>query len=176
MKRLPNLVFIVDVGREETAVHECNLLGIPIVALLDTNCNPQNIDYVIPSNDDAIRAIKLLVAKIADAVLEGKAMRKDDDMGAEEEIAFGSGEPAPRKPVRMDNEEELDDAALLGQATLAKLSAPAAEEDAVEEPVVEEPKTEEPVAEKPKAKKTKAEKPAVEAPKAEAEAEDTETE
>lgn len=190
MKRLPNLVFIVDVGREETAVHECNLLGIPIVALLDTNCNPQNIDYVIPSNDDAIRAIKLLVAKIADAVLEGKAMRKDDDMGAEEEIAFGSGEPAPRKPVRMDNEEELDDAALLGQATLAKLSVPAAEEEAaeepvvekskteepvVEEPVVEEPKTEEPVAEKPKAKKTKAEKPAVEeAPTAETE--ETETE
>jgi small subunit ribosomal protein S2 len=77
MKRLPDLVFIIDVGREEAAVHECNLLDIPIVALVDTNCNPQNIDYVIPSNDDAIRAIKLLVAKIADAVLEGRAMRKD---------------------------------------------------------------------------------------------------
>ena len=78
MKRLPDLLFIVDVGREDTAVHEANLLNIPIVALVDTNCNPQDIDYVIPSNDDAIRAIKLLVAKVADAVLEGKAMRKDE--------------------------------------------------------------------------------------------------
>ena len=58
---------------------QANLLNIPIVALVDTNCNPQNIDYVIPSNDDAIRAIKLLVAKVADAVLEGKAMRKEED-------------------------------------------------------------------------------------------------
>ena len=53
----------MNVGREESAVREANLLNIPIVALVDTNCNPQNIDYVIPSNDDAIRAIKLLVAK-----------------------------------------------------------------------------------------------------------------
>ena len=75
----PDLLFIVDVGREDAAVHEANLLNIPIVALVDTNCNPQNIDYVIPSNDDAIRAIKLLVAKVADAVLEGKAMRKEEE-------------------------------------------------------------------------------------------------
>ena len=79
MKRLPDLVFVVDVGREDAAVHEANLLNIPVVALVDTNCNPQGIDYVIPSNDDAIRAIKLLVAKVADAVLEGKAMRKDEE-------------------------------------------------------------------------------------------------
>src|SRR5258707_1616522 len=77
LKRVPTMVFIVDVGREDGAVHEANLLNIPVVALVDTNCNPQGIDYVIPSNDDAIRAIKLLVAKIADAVLEGKAMRKE---------------------------------------------------------------------------------------------------
>jgi small subunit ribosomal protein S2 len=80
MKRRPDLLFIIDVGREEAAVHEANLLNLPIVAMVDTNCNPQNIDYVIPSNDDAIRAIKLLVAKIADAVLEGKAMRKEEDV------------------------------------------------------------------------------------------------
>ena len=64
---------------KKPAVREANLLKIPIVALVDTNCNPQNVDYVIPSNDDAIRAIKLLVAKMADAVLEGKAMRKEDE-------------------------------------------------------------------------------------------------
>jgi small subunit ribosomal protein S2 len=121
MKRLPDLAFLVDVGREETAVHECNLLGIPVVALLDTNCNPQNIDYVIPSNDDAIRAIKLLVGKIADAVLEGKAMRKDDDMAEEQAASFTSVEPVSRKSARMDNEVELGDEDLLGTATLAKL-------------------------------------------------------
>jgi len=77
MSKLPELLFVVDVHREETAIHEANLLNIPVVALVDTNCDPRDIDYVIPSNDDAIRAIKLLVGKMADAVLEGKAMRKD---------------------------------------------------------------------------------------------------
>jgi small subunit ribosomal protein S2 len=79
MKRLPDYVFIVDVCRETTAVKEANKLGLPVIALVDTNCDPTGVDYVIPSNDDAIRAIKLLVGKIADAVLEGKAMRKDEE-------------------------------------------------------------------------------------------------
>jgi small subunit ribosomal protein S2 len=94
MKRLPDLLFIVDVCREYAAVHEANLLDIPIIAMVDTNCNPLDIDYVIPSNDDAIRAIKLLVAKIADAVLEGKAARKED-MEAEMEAA----QPLTERPV-----------------------------------------------------------------------------
>jgi small subunit ribosomal protein S2 len=80
MKRLPDLVFVVDVMREETAVHEANLKEIPVLALVDTNCDPRGVDYVVPSNDDAIRAIKLLVGKMADAALEGKAMRKDDEL------------------------------------------------------------------------------------------------
>jgi small subunit ribosomal protein S2 len=124
MKRLPDLVFIVDVGREDSSVRECNLLKIPVVALVDTNCNPQDIDYVIPSNDDAIRAIKLLVAKVADAVLEGKAMRKDDDLAEEQAnaAAFVAPSPAKRPVHTVDNEEESDDAALLGKATLAKLA------------------------------------------------------
>src|SRR5688572_22174479 len=79
MKKVPNLLFIIDVGREVSAVKEAVVLNIPIAALVDTNCNPQNIDYVTPSNDDAIRAIKLLVSKMADAVLEGKAARKDEE-------------------------------------------------------------------------------------------------
>jgi small subunit ribosomal protein S2 len=131
MKRLPDLVFVVDVGREYAAVHECNLLDIPVVALVDTNCDPLNIDYVIPSNDDAIRAIKLLVAKIADAVLEGKAMRKDEE--AIEEAAAAPAAvamPAPSKKAgrAMEMDEETDDAALLGKATLAKLAKPAGDE------------------------------------------------
>jgi small subunit ribosomal protein S2 len=123
MKRLPELVFIVDVGREYAAVHECNVLKIPIVAMVDTNCNPQAIDFVIPSNDDAIRAIKLLVAKIADAVLEGKAMRKDDEI-AEEQAVAAPVVSAPAKKAGRGLEVDIDDTneALLGKATLAKLA------------------------------------------------------
>ncbi len=124
MKRRPDLLFIIDVGREESAVHEANLLNIPIVAMVDTNCNPQNIDYVIPSNDDAIRAIKLLVAKVADAVLEGKAMRKEEDMEAKpEELARAKADKTARKPKVVETDEELEDVALLGESTLAKLNA-----------------------------------------------------
>jgi len=125
MKRLPELLFVVDVGREDAAVHEANLLNIPVVALVDTNCNPQAIDYVIPSNDDAIRAIKLLVAKIADAVLDGKAMRKDEEAEAAAAEVEGATEPArARQNVSVvETEEEPEEGALLGEATLAKLSA-----------------------------------------------------
>jgi len=123
MKRRPDLIFIIDVGREESAVHEANLLGIPIVALVDTNCNPQDIDYVIPSNDDAIRAIKLLVAKVADAILEGKASRKEEDL-EEEKPVMEMAKPdrsARRAPKVVETDEELQDDALLGAATLAKM-------------------------------------------------------
>ncbi|MCD5405147.1 MAG: 30S ribosomal protein S2 [Desulfotomaculum sp.] len=72
MERLPDAVFIVDPRKEKIAVAEARKLDIPIVAIVDTNCDPDEIDYVIPGNDDAIRAIRLLTSKIADAVLEGK--------------------------------------------------------------------------------------------------------
>lgn len=125
MKRRPDLVFIIDVGREDAAVHEANLLNIPIVALVDTNCNPQNIDYVIPSNDDAIRAIKLLVAKIADAVLEGKASRKDEEMEEEKPAVAEKAKadrPARKAQKVVETDVELSDDALLGEATLAKMN------------------------------------------------------
>ncbi|MBI5441559.1 MAG: 30S ribosomal protein S2 [Deltaproteobacteria bacterium] len=73
MKGLPKVVFIIDPAREDIAVREANRLGIPIVAIADTNCDPDRIDFPIPGNDDAIRAIKLFTAKMADAVLEGKS-------------------------------------------------------------------------------------------------------
>ncbi len=76
MRELPDLLYVVDVRREATAVTEAHKLRIPIVAVVDTNCDPSLIDYVIPANDDAIRAIKLITSKIADAVLEGIALRK----------------------------------------------------------------------------------------------------
>lgn len=73
METLPGAVFVVDPKKEKIAVHEAKLLGIPVVAIVDTNCDPDEADYVIPGNDDAIRTIKLLTSKIADAVLDGKA-------------------------------------------------------------------------------------------------------
>ena len=77
MDSLPQLVFIIDPHREEIAVKECRKLGIPIVAVTDTNCDPDVIDYIIPGNDDAIRAIKLFVNAMAEACLEGAAQSKE---------------------------------------------------------------------------------------------------
>ena len=73
LRRVPDAVFVVDPSREEIAVLEARRLSIPIIAIVDTNCDPDLVDYVIPGNDDAIRAIKLFLGKIADAILEGKA-------------------------------------------------------------------------------------------------------
>lgn len=72
MRRLPGALFIVDPRKERIAIAEARKLGIPVVAIVDTNCDPEEVDYVIPGNDDAIRAVKLIAAKIADAILEGR--------------------------------------------------------------------------------------------------------
>jgi small subunit ribosomal protein S2 len=74
MTRLPDVIFIIDVRKEEIAVAEANRLGIPVVAVVDTNCSPEGINYIIPGNDDALRAVRLFAARIADAVLEGQQM------------------------------------------------------------------------------------------------------
>lgn len=78
MRALPDVLFIIDPKKEDIAVDEAKKLGIAIVALTDTNCNPDGIDYVIPGNDDAIRAIKLITSQMAEAVLEGKARRGEE--------------------------------------------------------------------------------------------------
>ena len=87
MKKLPGALFVVDPRKERNAINEARKLHIPIVAIVDTNCDPDEIDYVIPGNDDAIRAIKLFVTAMAEACLEGEAMRKDSkNKDAEEEL------------------------------------------------------------------------------------------
>ena len=78
MTRLPAAVFIIDPNKEEIAVKEARKLGIPVVAVVDTNCDPEGIDYIIPGNDDAIRAIRLFASKMAEACIEGSAARQDD--------------------------------------------------------------------------------------------------
>ncbi len=113
MRDLPDLLFIIDVNHEDTAVREATILRIPIIALVDTNCDPDPIDYLIPSNDDAIRAIKLITSKMADAALEGLALRKDtlgQDYDAEQ-----------ARYADFDGMEDVDDEVLLGESTLAKM-------------------------------------------------------
>jgi small subunit ribosomal protein S2 len=105
MKSAPAAVFIVDPSREHITVNEAKKLRIPIAAIVDTNCNPDNIDYVIPGNDDAIRAIKLFTSKFADAVLEGKK-RFEEKMTAE---SNKETEPvAEVKPVEADIPESVE--------------------------------------------------------------------
>ena len=94
MKKLPGALFIVDPRKERIAVQEARILGIPIVAIVDTNCDPDEIDYVIPGNDDAIRAIRLIAATVANAAIEG---RQGEDAVAEEAVAeeVAEAEKAP---------------------------------------------------------------------------------
>ena len=92
MKKLPGALFIVDPRKENIAVLEARKLNIPIVATVDTNCDPDVIDHVIPANDDAIRAVKLLTAKMADAVLEGRQGMQMEEAAAAEEVAAEDAE------------------------------------------------------------------------------------
>jgi small subunit ribosomal protein S2 len=98
MRRLPDALFVIDTKKEEIAVAEANRLNIPVVAVVDTNCDPDLISYRIPGNDDAIRAIKLFTAAVADAVIEGKQLQEErqkgqNDLGMVEEPA-----PSPEAP------------------------------------------------------------------------------
>ena len=112
MDRLPGAIFVVDVKREHIAIKEARKLGIPVVALIDTDSDPDEVDIAIPGNDDAMRAIELILKEVGDAVVEGKAGRTaKDDMGERE----GGGERGGRRPRRMTAtaraEQERADAA-----------------------------------------------------------------
>jgi len=98
MESLPDALFVVDVGHEDIAIHEARKLGIPVVAIVDTNCSPDGIDYVIPGNDDAMRAIQLYAAGIADAVLEGKQSVPQVAVGEDEFVELDEA-GNPRKKV-----------------------------------------------------------------------------
>ncbi|HEU0251994.1 MAG TPA: 30S ribosomal protein S2, partial [Pyrinomonadaceae bacterium] len=94
MSRLPDAIFIIDVKKEEIAVAEANRLGIPIVAVVDTNCSPEGIDYVIPGNDDALRAVRLFASRIADAIVEGNQIATEGGVLPSELPEEGEGEAA----------------------------------------------------------------------------------
>jgi len=109
MNRLPGAIFVIDPKKENIAVKEARKLGIPVVAIVDTNCDPEEIDYIIPGNDDAIRAIRLFAQKMADACLEGGAAREEDlraDKGGEEVVEEVAGASAETEQVAASADEE----------------------------------------------------------------------
>ncbi|WP_461208326.1 30S ribosomal protein S2 [Desulfocurvus sp. DL9XJH121] len=114
MEKLPGAAFIIDPKREEIAIKECRKLGIPIVAVVDTNCDPDLIDYVIPGNDDAIRAIKLFVTHVADACIEGAA--RQDEVAMEQAAAAAEAsdkaeaEAPAAEPVAEPAAEDVEEA------------------------------------------------------------------
>ncbi len=128
MERLPDLAFIIDPKREEIAVKECRKLNIPIMAVTDSNCDPDAIDYVIPGNDDAIRAIKLFVSHVADACLEGQAQRKEAPEQEEAEAQMGQSAAPEAQP------EATTKAAHVAAPEAAPVAAPEAAPEAPAEP------------------------------------------
>lgn len=115
MEKLPGAVFIIDVHNEITAVKESDRMGIPIVAVVDTNCDPDLIDHIIPGNDDAIRAIRLMSSKIADAALEGLALRKElepeEEVFAEDEKYLSAETLARLRQIQFEDGEEAEEEA-----------------------------------------------------------------
>jgi small subunit ribosomal protein S2 len=97
MESLPDAIFVIDVGHENIALHEARKLGIPVVAIVDTNCSPEGIDYVVPGNDDAMRAIQLYASGVADAVLEGRSSVPSVNVGEDEFVELDEqGNPRPK--------------------------------------------------------------------------------
>lgn len=114
IKRVPGGLFVVDPKRESIAIKEAQKLRIPIVAIVDTNCDPDDIDYVIPGNDDAIRAIKLFASKIADAVVDGKKrfeenIQADTDKEVQAEVMAGSDTPEADVPESVETKNGITD-------------------------------------------------------------------
>jgi small subunit ribosomal protein S2 len=98
MGGLPDAVFVIDTGNESIAVHEAKVLGIPTIGVVDTNNSPDDVDYIVPGNDDAIRSIKLYIEAVADSIIEGKAASLNIGAAeAEEEVAAAASKPAPKK-------------------------------------------------------------------------------
>jgi len=111
MNRFPGALFIIDPKRERIAVSEAQKLGIPTVAIVDTNCDPDEIDYVIPGNDDAIRAIRLFAAKVADAAIEGKRLREEELQGetGEEPLTETASDEGVKEEAESEEHEKEED-------------------------------------------------------------------
>jgi small subunit ribosomal protein S2 len=114
LEAVPDALFVIDPKKEDIAVSEANKLGIPVVAVVDTNCDPELVDYVIPGNDDAIRSIRLFASRIADAYLDGAGELEKDQEPAEgggrpQQAAAPSAPPKPRAEAETKTEPEADE-------------------------------------------------------------------
>ncbi|MBM3284543.1 MAG: 30S ribosomal protein S2, partial [Candidatus Aminicenantes bacterium] len=109
MKDRPGAMFVVDSSKEEIAIQEAQKLEIPIVAVVDTNGNPENIDYPIPGNDDAVRAVELFASKVAEAVLEGKKSRVEKELEAAKREEGAGGEDNGFTPAAGRSSEETEE-------------------------------------------------------------------
>jgi small subunit ribosomal protein S2 len=113
LKRLPDTLFVIDSNKEQIAVKEARKLGIPVVAVVDTNCDPTEVDYVIPGNDDALRAIRLFASKIADSIVEGSQAATDKEAaeftGAVGAVAEATGESSEVSDYAADGESSVED-------------------------------------------------------------------
>jgi len=185
MTDLPGVIFIIDPSKEHIAVTEARRLGIPIVAVVDTNCDPDGISYVIPGNDDALKAIRLFVGAMSDACVEGSQMAKDFARREYMTMAGGAGTaedaaPGPEVVVKSQAEDEAVSVEEAPAAEAAAEDAPAAEEAVAEAAAEEEAPAAEAAAEEapaaaeeaPAAEAAAEEAPAEEAPAAEAAAEE----
>jgi len=119
MGRLPDVVFIIDVRKEEIAVAEANRLGIPIVAVVDTNCSPEGIDYVIPGNDDALRAVRLFASRIADSILDGQQIATEGAVAitSDEEGEFAEGAGGETTPEAASETSDTEPAEISSAPT-----------------------------------------------------------
>jgi small subunit ribosomal protein S2 len=170
MTRLPDVMFVVDVDHEDIAVREARKLGIPVVAVVDTNCSPDGIDYIIPGNDDAMRAIELYASMVADAVLDGKASLPEVALGEDEFVELDEAGNVKKSSGRKKKASKK--AAVKKKAPARKVALRAdteakAEEAPAEETKAEEAKPEEAKAEEAKPEEAKAEEAKPEEAKAE---------
>lgn len=144
MDRIPDAIFVIDTNKEHIAVTEANRLGIPVIAVVDTNCDPDVIDYVIPGNDDAMRSTNLLCRVIADAIIEGKQLNSKRRAGTRSEGAAPKVAAKPAAPVRTPEEQaefaarqaEARDAAAAKQREIEARAAAAKAEEKPTEPEV----------------------------------------
>ena len=130
MSRLPDAIFIIDVKKEEIAVAEANRLGIPIVAVVDTNCSPEGIDYVIPGNDDALRAVRLFASRIADAIVEGNQIATEGgvvpaELG--EEAGEGEGAAGDAAAAELSSDDDDTGGVSGGETQSESMTSPGAE-------------------------------------------------
>ncbi len=138
MNRLPDIIFVIDSNKEQIAVREARKLGIPVVAVVDTNCDPSEVDYVIPGNDDALRAIRLFASKVADSVVEGVQAATDKQTAdiaagvtaaAEAQAEVAEGEAPPKLSTATGEDISMEDVLLGGRKPVAVAAEPEVSEE-----------------------------------------------